>query len=269
MRVLVISCGYMGRIHSANLRKLGVDVIQYDIVKERCDNYVNNILGHTVDMIVIATPIKTHYQIFLETYEYYGKKVDYFIEKPITETLEQFQKIIKISGDIFVGHQLRYSNFYALIKKEIESSSNFEIDMKIYSPSDPDVGLILDTGIHFIDLPIYYLGPPRDFNVRGNRNSFNLILYYNKGVWSIEGELRDYYRIEFLVNKKQGISDGVSLKFNENFFQDVDVYYEEIKDVVSYIETRDRDNKLEKPRISLQNLVETYELVFKIVSKLS
>ncbi|MEM1706616.1 MAG: Gfo/Idh/MocA family oxidoreductase [Thermosphaera sp.] len=267
MRVLVIGCGYMGRIHSANLSKLGVEVIQYDVARERCNNYVDNVLDHPVDMIVIATPIETHYQVFSRMYEYYGKRVCYFIEKPVTATLEQFQEIVKIDGNVFVGHQLRYSKFYALIKSEINSRSNFEVYMMVHSPSHPGVGLILDTGIHFIDLPTYYLGPPRNFEVRGNKNSFNLILHYDRGVWIIKGELKDYYRIEFSVNEKQGISDGRSLTFGGNLFQDVDVYYEEMKDVVNYI--RNRDGGLEKPRISLQNLIKTYELAFEIYSSLS
>lgn len=262
MKALIIGCGYMGKIHSTNLRKLGVEVVQYDIVKEKCDCYVDEIYGQKdVDIVVIATPTKTHYQVFSELYRYYGKRATYLIEKPITESLEQFQRIVKIDGEIFVGHQLRYSEFYAMIRKEIEESPNFDVEMEIRSPSDKDVGLMLDTGIHFIDLPIYYLGLPNNLELQGNRNSFKLILNYDKGVWRIHGELAHDYRIEFWVNEKHGVNDGVSMTFNGSPFQDVDVYYEEVRDVVNYIV-----NRLNRPRTCLRDLIPTYELAFRMAN---
>lgn len=263
MRALVIGCGYMGRIHSANLRRLGVEVLQYDLVKEKCDSYTNEVYGQDFDLVIIATPIKTHYQVFSELYSYYGRRVAYLIEKPVVETLEKFRRILETDCDIFVGHQLRYSRFYAMIKEEVEESLAFNVEMEVCSPSDPDVGLLLDTGIHFLDLPVYFIGSPSDFEVKGGRNSFELVLYYDKGVWRIRGQLKDSYRIEFLVNNKRGMSDGRLMELDGKTFQDVDSYYEEVREVVDYLLNNSR-----KPRISLQNLIATYELAFKIIEVL-
>lgn len=267
MRALVVGCGYMGRIHSSNLKRLGVEVLQFDIVKGKCDSYVDQLYGHEVDVIVIATPIRTHYEIFSKLYESYGKGVVYFIEKPVVGTSDQLRRIKGIlseGAEVFVGHQLRYSKFYELIKEEAKGNPYFEVDMEVNSPSDPEAGLILDTGIHFIDLPIYYLGRPRDFRVSGSKNFFDLLLYYERGVWRVMGALRDYYRVEFRVNGKRGVNDGVSMKFCGEVFKDVDPYYEEMRDVVGY--ARDRRSK---PRISLEKLLETYELAFSLVELLT
>ena len=256
----------MGRIHSENLRRLGVEVLQFDIVKEKCDSYVDQLHGHEVDIIVIATPIKTHYEVFLKLYEGYGEGVVYFIEKPVVGTWDQFQSIRGFLGtgvEVFVGHQLRYSKFYELIRKEVGKSPSFEVEMEVRSPSDPETGLILDAGIHFIDMPIYYLGVPKRFKISGDRNMFNLLLRYDGGVWKMKGVLKDHYRIEFRVNSKKGVSDGVSMSFCGEFFNDVDPYYEEMKDVVRYVE-----NRRGKPRTSLEYLLETYELVFELVKAL-
>ncbi|MEM2029841.1 MAG: hypothetical protein QXV35_00715 [Archaeoglobaceae archaeon] len=261
LKALVVGCGYMGRIHSANLRKLGVEVFQFDIVKEKCESYLEN-LAHPADILVIATPIETHYRIFSELYEIHGNEAIYFIEKPVVENSGQFRKILETGADIFVGHQLRYSMFYGMIRKEIESGS-FDVEMEIQSPADPRAGLILDTGIHFVDLPIYYLGSPESFEARGNRNSFDLILHYSRGFWRIRGELKDYYRIDFSVNGKKGVSDGISMSFDGREFRDLDFYYEEMKDVVLYAM-----GERKRLRISLESLMKTYEIAFEVAEKM-
>ncbi|MEM1670495.1 MAG: hypothetical protein QXT86_00400 [Archaeoglobaceae archaeon] len=149
-----------------------------------------------------------------------------------------------------------------MIRKEIESGS-FYVEMEIQSPSDPKAGLILDTGIHFVDLPIYYLGSPESFEARGKRNSFDLILHYSRGFCRIRGELKDYYRIDFSVNGKKGVSDGISMSFDGKEFRDLDFYFEEMKDVVLYA-----GGRKERPRISLESLMKTYELAFEIAEKM-
>ncbi|MEM0302419.1 MAG: hypothetical protein QXI54_04520 [Archaeoglobaceae archaeon] len=149
-----------------------------------------------------------------------------------------------------------------MIRKEIESGS-FYVEMEIQSPSDPKAGLILDTGIHFVDLPIYYLGSPESFEARGKRNSFDLILHYSRGFWRITGELKDYYRINFSVNWKKGVSDGISMSFDGKEFGDLDFYYGEMKDVILYAM-----GERKRPRISLESLMKTYELAFEVAENM-
>ncbi|MEM2461588.1 MAG: hypothetical protein QXL05_02510 [Archaeoglobaceae archaeon] len=51
-------------------------------MKEKCESYLEN-LAHPADILVIATPIETHYRIFSELYEIHGNRGVYFIDTGI------------------------------------------------------------------------------------------------------------------------------------------------------------------------------------------
>lgn len=71
----------------------------------------------TVDAVVIATPIKTHFGLAKKALAA-GKHI--FIEKPITQTVKQAEELVKLTKKmgaiLFVGHLFLYHPVFAKLK---------------------------------------------------------------------------------------------------------------------------------------------------------
>lgn len=94
-------------------------------------NYEEILEDKTVDTIVIATPIKTHFELAKKALE---AKKNVFIEKPGTQTIEEFEELKKIQkengsivtiGYVFIHHPIcNYIN--KILKDEKITSIHFE-----------------------------------------------------------------------------------------------------------------------------------------------
>lgn len=94
-------------------------------------NYEEILEDKTVDTIVIATPIKTHFELAKKALE---AKKNVFIEKPGTQTIEEFEELKKIQkendsivtiGYVFIHHPIcNYIN--KILRDEKITSIHFE-----------------------------------------------------------------------------------------------------------------------------------------------
>lgn len=172
MRVGVIGLGTMGLNHARiynNLSKLaGIADTDKAKVKKAAERY--NVpcyidykaLLKEVDAVTIATPTSTHYTIALEAINA-GKHV--LIEKPICDKIENAKNLIKkaaqqnvilAAGHVerhnpvvkFARNSLKEGRFGDLISISAKRVSSFPARIR-------DVGVILDLGIHEIDVMRY------------------------------------------------------------------------------------------------------------------
>ena len=118
------------------------------------------------DLIVIATPDKTHYEIVKYALRLKPKVI--FIEKPLSTNIKSTEEIIHLSNEskigLMVNFSRRFNPFFKNLKTIFESQRHTPKNI-IFKFT----GSILHNGIHFIDLALYLLGHPDEIKVL-NRN---------------------------------------------------------------------------------------------------
>ena len=166
VKIGVFGAGHLGKIHLKllNESKIFNLIGFYDvnteqsikIEKEFGYKYFNdsNLLLESVDAIAIITPTKFHYEIAIKCIE---KNKHIFIEKPITYTVEQAEKIVKFSKEKKiigqVGHVERFNPAFNSIKKIIGNPMFIESHrLSEFNPRGTDVSVVLDLMIHDIDI---------------------------------------------------------------------------------------------------------------------
>jgi predicted dehydrogenase len=174
LRVGVIGTGMMGqrhcRVYSTLRRTQLVGVCdanpaagnrvarQYDVTfYETLEDLLTN-----VDAVTLATPTPSHFDLAMRCL---AQGVHVLIEKPVTETLEQAEKLAeaaKASGLIVqVGHIERFNPTYIELKHVLEGMTMLAVDLRRLSPyegSNKDVDVVLDLMIHDIDLALDLMG---------------------------------------------------------------------------------------------------------------
>jgi predicted dehydrogenase len=170
----VIGLGRMGRHHCrvyATLRDsqlLGIYDTNPIVSQEYSALYdvpvyqdIDELLEH-VEAVSIATPTPTHFHIVKRCLEH---GVHVLVEKPITETIENAEKLTRMvdSGGpiVLVGHIERFNPTYLELKKVIEDMKVLAINFRRLSPyrgSNKDVDVVLDLMVHDLDLSIDLTG---------------------------------------------------------------------------------------------------------------
>ncbi len=166
VRVGVIGVGYLGRHHARIYSEIEEAelIAVVDIDKRKADAlakeyncspiYDYREIIDKVDALSIVTPTTTHYSI---AYECLNAGKDLLIEKPVTETVEEVEELIRLSKEnnciIQVGHLERY-NPAILSASELITEPLF-IESERMSPflgRATDVDVTLDLMIHDIDI---------------------------------------------------------------------------------------------------------------------
>ncbi|AKA36562.1 Gfo/Idh/MocA family protein [Flagellimonas lutaonensis] len=161
----VLGAGHLGKIHLRLLQESAY----YDLVgfydpdeinaKKVADEfgyrYFDNInkLIDAVDMVDIVTPTLSHYDCAEKAIEK-GKHV--FIEKPVTNTLEEAEKLIEMKDrygvKAQVGHVERFNPAFLAVKDAIDNPMFIETHrLAEFNPRGTDVPVVLDLMIHDID----------------------------------------------------------------------------------------------------------------------
>ena len=162
----VLGAGHLGKIH---LRLLNQSekyelVGFYDPVKENAINVEKEFgyksfdsieaLINAVDVVDIVTPTLSHFDCAKKAIEL-GKHV--FIEKPITNTVEEAEQIIEllekhhVKGQ--VGHVERFNPAFTAVKDSIKNPMFIETHrLAEFNPRGTDVPVVLDLMIHDIDI---------------------------------------------------------------------------------------------------------------------
>ncbi|MGB5437914.1 MAG: Gfo/Idh/MocA family oxidoreductase [Maribacter sp.] len=165
LKVGVLGAGHLGKIH---LRLLN-ESPKYDLIGFYDPDDINgqkvaaefgythfeniNDLIDAVDVVDIVTPTLSHYDCAKKAMEK-GKHV--FIEKPITNTLEEAEELLKLEANTGVkgqvGHVERFNPAFGSVKDKIHNPMFIESHrLAEFNPRGTDVPVVLDLMIHDID----------------------------------------------------------------------------------------------------------------------
>lgn len=162
MKVGIIGLGKVGGTHLRIYNEIkeikNISLVDIDAAKLAGQNlpYYTDYrqLEGKVDLVSIATPTITHYEIadFFLT-----RRIPVLVEKPITQNLKEAEKLIKLSQRnktlLFVGHVERYNNAYLAIKKVVKNPLFIECHrLSPYPYRSLDVSVVLDVMIHDLDI---------------------------------------------------------------------------------------------------------------------
>jgi predicted dehydrogenase len=178
MKVGVIGLGYWGPnlVRNFQAQKEVTKVIACDLREERlqsikvkfpaveltkeCKDIVEN---NDIDIIVIATPVDTHYKLAKKALEA-GKHI--WVEKPFTSTSDEAEELIEVAEKrnlkIFVDHTFIYNGAVRKIKELIDKN---ELGNIIYFDSErinlglfqKDVNVVWDLAPHDLSIMTYLL----------------------------------------------------------------------------------------------------------------
>ncbi|MCU7616980.1 Gfo/Idh/MocA family oxidoreductase [Chryseobacterium sp. PBS4-4] len=162
----LVGAGHLGKIHLKLLNQSD----KYDFIgfhDKDAENgkkleaefgykYFENLdeLLDQIEMLDIVTPTIYHYDYALKAID---KGLHFFIEKPVTQTLEQAQEILYKCREhgikAQVGHVERYNPAFIGAKDYIQNPMFIEIHrLAEFNPRGTDVSVVLDLMIHDLDI---------------------------------------------------------------------------------------------------------------------
>ncbi|NHM06955.1 Gfo/Idh/MocA family oxidoreductase [Flavobacterium sp. CYK-4] len=166
LKIGVLGAGHLGKIHLKLLQQSE----KYELVGFYDENLENGkkiaeefgykqfqtiaTLIHAVDVVDIVTPTLSHYKCARVAIKS-GKHV--FIEKPISNTVEEAEEIISLAKEYNVkgqvGHVERFNPAFIATKNMIENPMFIETHrLAEFNPRGTDVPVVLDLMIHDIDV---------------------------------------------------------------------------------------------------------------------
>lgn len=167
LKIGVLGTGHLGKIH---LKCIQLASETYELVgfydpDDRAAQQVidtHNIkrfltpqaLFEAVDVVDIVTPTTTHYEMATQAIRA-GKH--FFIEKPITRTVEEAEALIKLAQEFKVkaqvGHVERFNPaLLALEDMELDPMFIEAHRLAVFNPRGTDVSVVLDLMIHDLDI---------------------------------------------------------------------------------------------------------------------
>jgi predicted dehydrogenase len=166
LRCAVIGVGYLGRFHAQKYQMLpnadliGIcdshlptaEAVSVELQVPAFSQYQS--LTGLVDAVSIATTTQKHFEIA----EYFLEQgVHVLLEKPMTETLQQAEKLIvlakKTKAKLQIGHLERFNAARLAVNKYLIKPLFIESQrLAPYNPRGADVNVILDLMIHDIDI---------------------------------------------------------------------------------------------------------------------
>lgn len=166
IRAGVVGIGYLGKFHAEKYASLPhvelAGLVDLDLEKaksiasslgvEAWNDY--RALFGKVDAVSIVVPTPLHFAV---SKDFLQNGIDVLIEKPMTTTLEEAERLIEIAETegrlIQVGHLERYNPAVMAIEEQIQAPMFIEADrLSIYNERGTDVSVVLDLMIHDIDI---------------------------------------------------------------------------------------------------------------------
>ncbi len=161
----VLGAGHLGKIHlrlleqSENYSLIGFYDASETHAKAIAEEFGYRLfdsieeLINAVDVVDIVTPTFAHFEVAKQAIEA-GKHV--FIEKPITNTVEEAEQLIELANKHNVkgqvGHVERFNPAYKAVANKIEKPMFIEAHrLAEFNPRGTDVPVVLDLMIHDID----------------------------------------------------------------------------------------------------------------------
>jgi predicted dehydrogenase len=166
IKIGVLGAGHLGKIHIRLLKEIErFELIGfYDpnaenaeaVAKEFGVKYFSNLdeLLNLVDAVDIVTPTITHYDCASKAIK---RSKHVFIEKPVTNTIEEAKSLIGLSKEanvkVQVGHVERFNPAFNAGKSFCSNPMFIETHrLAQFNPRGTDVSVVLDLMIHDIDI---------------------------------------------------------------------------------------------------------------------
>jgi len=163
MKIGLFGFGHLGKIHFKCLKESSfhiqgifdpsyIDEDNYEDVKFYTST---EDLFEEIDACVIASTTSTHYDLVKQAIE---NDIHVFVEKPMTQTFNQANKLIKFLNDkpdliTMVGFVERYNPTFKYIKDHIANPRFLEVHrLSTFSNRGLDVSVVFDLMIHDLDL---------------------------------------------------------------------------------------------------------------------
>ncbi|HUP48920.1 MAG TPA: Gfo/Idh/MocA family oxidoreductase [Thermoanaerobaculia bacterium] len=171
MRIGVVGTGYLGRLHARVLTEIPEATVAgfVETNDERAAEIASMLnlerigsvaeLAARADCAVVSTPTTTHYEVARELIE---TGCDVLIEKPITATAAEAERLIELAGArgriIQVGHVERYNPAIVAVADLVSEARFFEADrIGVFSGRSLDIDVLLDLMIHDLNLVLSLL----------------------------------------------------------------------------------------------------------------
>ncbi len=162
----VLGAGHLGKIHLRLIQQSEkYELVGFYDPDETNAKKVAEEFGYTyfssmqdliaaVDVVDIVTPTLSHYDCAAEAIQK-GKHI--FIEKPIANTVEEAEKLLKLANDYSIkgqiGHVERFNPAFIAVKDKINNPMFIETHrLAEFNPRGTDVPVVLDLMIHDIDI---------------------------------------------------------------------------------------------------------------------
>ena len=171
VKVGVIGTGYLGRLHARVLTEIAEakvigfvessDAAAAELTKmATIDRYPSIAsLASKIDCAIVATSTTAHYEVARELLE---AGVDVMIEKPITTTVSEAERLIELAEKkkciVQVGHVERYNPAIAAVADLVRGARYFEAErLGVFVPRSLDVDVLLVLMIHDLNLVLSLL----------------------------------------------------------------------------------------------------------------
>jgi len=165
LKIGVLGAGHLGKIHLRLLNQSSKYELVgfYDPSKENAEKVsaefgyksfdtISDLIA-AVDVVDIVTPTLSHYHCAVDAIKA-GKHI--FLEKPISNTVEEAEHIIELAKEYNVkgqvGHVERFNPAFKAVKDKIHNPMFIETHrLAEFNPRGTDVPVVLDLMIHDID----------------------------------------------------------------------------------------------------------------------
>ncbi|WP_114576408.1 Gfo/Idh/MocA family protein [Saliphagus sp. LR7] len=196
----IVGLGTIGRIHAERLADLGADLAGADLASEPREAFAAEfevptyedheaLLEAGVDAVVVGVPNRVHEEVAVDALE---AGVDVLLEKPLAHSVESAERIARVArrseGFCTVGFTMRYSGLTERVVDLRESGrfgsiSHVSVDYLRRGGipgggrgwfTNPDLaggGVLMDLGVHVIDLALFVMGYPTVEEVSGQTRS--------------------------------------------------------------------------------------------------
>lgn len=171
IRVGVIGVGYLGKFHAEKYARMdGVKLAGVvDTNPERAESIAKRLgteffadyrdLIDEVDAVSVVVPTPLHFSISRDFLE---NNVNVLIEKPITETLEEANALIKLADShgsiIQVGHLERFNPAVIALREVVDRPLFIESHrLSFFKERGTEVDVVLDLMIHDIDIILNFV----------------------------------------------------------------------------------------------------------------
>ncbi len=171
LRVGVVGVGYLGKFHAEKYSLMdGVDLVGVaDVNLGRAEEVAKKLnttaypnhkdLFGKAEAVSIVVPTTAHFSI---AKDFLKNNIDVLIEKPMTETTEEADELIRFSESkgliIQVGHLERFNPAVIALQDIVKKPMFIESHrLSIYNDRSTDVSVVLDLMIHDIDIILNFV----------------------------------------------------------------------------------------------------------------